>query len=184
MQQKLPVFLAVGVIAVMVAMLAGPVQATPITLTNNSFQTTVVADGASTTTISGWHRQTVPLNDSHLQVYNPTSADFSGADGNGALPSPAAGSQAMFNSYTYGNDCGFYSNSTPNFVLQAGTTYTVTVAIGQGLTLHGGSYGGVDSGVDVVVKLGFYDYMGGHISNQLVVPTSLAPAPERSRISR
>jgi hypothetical protein len=147
MYKKPQVLLTVGAIAVTVVMFAGPAQATPITLANSSFESNIVADGASTTVISNWSRET---SSSYLQVYNPTSADFSSAGGNGDLPSPAAGSQCMFNSASDGLPLSFHSSSTSNFVLEAGTIYTLTVAVGQGL--NGGTFG--------AVTIGFMDLSG------------------------
>jgi hypothetical protein len=142
--------LIVAVIAMTAALLAGPAVATPIALPNNSFQSNIVADGAATTTISSWSKE---LPDSHLQVYNPTSADFSGAGASNALPSPADGSQCLYNNSTVPDAISFYNAlKGDTFFLEAGMTYTATVAVGQGLTLHGGTFGGL--------SLAFYD-LGG-----------------------
>jgi len=148
--KKMQLLLIVAVIAMTAALLTGPAAATPITLANNSFQSNIVGDGAATTTITNWSKE---LPDSHLEVYNPTSADFSGADGNNALPSPADGSQCVYNNSTVPDAISFYNALRgDNFFLEAGMKYTATVAVGRGLTLHGGTFGGV--------SLGFYDLSG------------------------
>ncbi len=100
-----------------------------------------VADGESTTTIAGW-----ATDSPSLVVRNPSSAEFAGADGNGALPAPADGSQAVYNTSTLdsANLIGSalsipatWQDGTPigNGAggLQQGVTYTITVAIGRPL---------------------------------------------------
>lgn len=166
MYKKLHVLLTVGAIVAVVALFAGHATATPITVLNNSFESNVVGDGASTTTISNWSKE---LPDTHLVTYNPTSADFPGAGGNNALPSPADGSQCAYNNSTVPDAISFYNaKKNDTFLLDAGTTYTVTVAVGQGLALHGGTFGGI--------SLGFYDLSGaGEVAGNTTL--SGAPAP-------
>lgn len=164
MYKKL-VVLTVGAIAATVVMVAGYAQATPITLANNSFESNVVGDGASTAAITGWKH--VLSGDTHQQVYNPTSADFAGAGGNGTLPSPATGSQCLFDADTTYNDYILENTATTSWELTAGTTYTVTVAIGQGL--QGGFHD---------VTLGYFDATkGAGVSSVLTISASQAPAP-------
>jgi hypothetical protein len=146
-------------------MFAGYAQATPITLANSSFESDVVSDGASTTAISGW--KIMAPGNTYLQVYNPTSADFASAAGNGVLPSPATGSQCLFDADTTSTDYVIESTPTTNWELAAGKTYTVTVTVGQGLqgTFHG-------------LTMGYFDATkGGGVPAVRTVLPSQAPMP-------
>jgi hypothetical protein len=58
----------------------------------------------------------------------------------GALKAPTLGSQALYNASTFANDCGVMEDygggsgvAQPTTILQKNTTYTLTIAIGQGL---------------------------------------------------
>jgi hypothetical protein len=172
------VLLILAAFVATVALFTGTASATSVTLVNPFFQdptpTTTwtgdpapydsVADGEQTTWPTGW----VPVNgtdDLNMVVErNPTSAEFTGADGNGALPSPKGivsvtlgplgavtsttttlyggatpaptlGSQALFNASTFDNDCAIIADPAINgVVIQKNLTYTLTIAIGQGKT--------------------------------------------------
>jgi hypothetical protein len=96
------VLLAFAAIVAVVVLCAAPASATSITITNSLFQdpspTTTwtgdpapydsVPDGAFTTDPSGWGLVNGTDPDNNLVEYNPTSANFAGAAGNGKLPSP------------------------------------------------------------------------------------------------
>jgi hypothetical protein len=156
------VLLAVAAI-VATTVFTGTAMATPISVGNYSFQSNVVADGASfghgtTAPAAGWSVQTG--NPDSVETVNPTSADFSGAAANGALPSPALSSQALFNAATASDDNFVITRNTGStetlVTLDAGMQYTYTVAIGQALTLHGApSFG--------AFELELYDATAGKI---------------------
>ena len=82
------IFAAVGVIALF---FAGAASADPVALVNGDCSNPALQDGQlGPSTTPGW--QVVygsdPANGKNIVVYNPTSNDFPGADGNGNLPSP------------------------------------------------------------------------------------------------
>jgi len=143
--------LSVAVVIATVLVLVGPAMAATILVGNSSFESNVVADGAEygyggqfTSPASGWQ---LCYGNNTAETYNPASADFAGADGNGNLPSPALGSQALFNAATSDNDVLMLTrpSGTVKTVmhLDAGEWFTYTVAVGQGLSLHGAPwYGG------------------------------------------
>jgi hypothetical protein len=134
-------------VAAILAMAAFSSSAMAVTITNASMESNVVADGAqygfgTAAPATKYSIQYESAGPKVLETYNPTSADFAGAStGLGTLPSPAAGSQAMYNASKVDND-----NEVQNLTsvtLSAGMWYTYTVAIGQGLTLKAAPwYGG------------------------------------------
>jgi hypothetical protein len=100
---------------------------TSITVPNYSFESHVVSDGSYTT---------VPSSNNCLQIINPLDAQFSGATGSpGTLPSPADGSQCMFNNATVANsDVAFVMGGTANYsfaTLEAHKKYVITSAVGS-----------------------------------------------------
>jgi hypothetical protein len=116
-----------------------------IPVTNYSFEAggaqPSVADGASTTTIADW-ATFLPS----IVVSNPTDAEFAGTAGDGALPAPADGRQAVCNLST--SDTGVLRGLALNIPatwqdgtpigngaggLQYGITYTLTVAFGEAM---------------------------------------------------
>jgi hypothetical protein len=125
-------FLFVAVVAMLVCF-TGTASAYP---GNPSFEADVVSDNTETTAKTGWETTlfsgTDP--DTHLVTRNPSSAEFSGAGGNNALPSTAVGSQALFNNSTFDNDCAIISEADDSFTFKRNTTYTLTVSIGRGNT--------------------------------------------------
>ena len=130
---------AVLVSAVFVAMVAfgaASASATAVVLQNPSFEDPPVLDGQLTTDPPGWQSVT----GAGFAECNPTSAEFAGAADNGALPSPADGSQAAFNTSTFSNDVvvlddnsGLNGVAQPAITLQPHKTFTLTVAFGQAL---------------------------------------------------
>ena len=193
-------------LAAIVVLFAGVASATPVALINPLMQdptpTTCwdpannpgpwdsVTDGQSTTYPSGWQavNSTVPsiIAGDVIEEYNPTSADFSGAAGNGTLPAPAGvvkisysgvvtntlygaskpamGSQALFNASDVDNDIAVLDDAQgnngpaqPSITLQKNTTYTFTVSIGQGLTNTLGYFAGFSlMAVDPTLSSAFY----------------------------
>jgi hypothetical protein len=142
-----------SVVATIAAMLgfASTVTAEVMPPGNYSFEANVVGDGGqygygTINPASGWQTIYKSNETNALETYNPTSADFVGAGGNGTLPAPAAGSQCLYNASTVDDDCCVLSrtsgvNST-KLTLDAGKWYTYTVAVGRSLTLHGATYYG------------------------------------------
>ena len=104
---------------------------------NHSFEADPVSDGNFTGSVTSW----TPLSSGGdpgpgYGTYNPAEADFTGAAGSGT-PLGADGTN-VFTTYT-GNAVGAYvgvSQVLTGMTLTAGTTYTMTVAIGdyKGLT--------------------------------------------------
>lgn len=136
----------------------------PVTVLNFSFQSNVVADGAQTSKTAKWLGQSGDT--TKLVTRNPTSAEFAGAAGNGALPSTAQSSQALYNFATASNDVGVLYNYTGgglafqtewseangggtigdgNGGLQPGVQYSITVSIGK--ALNGTIFDGFSIGV-------------------------------------
>jgi hypothetical protein len=147
MRAKAIAVIAAGVGFSSIVLFAGSTRAhvMSIPVANNSFEASssqpFVADGELTTTIADW--ATVAPS---LVVRNPTSAEFASAAGNGTLPTPAEGSQALYNTST--SDDGWltgtalsipatWQDGTPigngTGGLQHGITYTIMVAIGEAL---------------------------------------------------
>jgi hypothetical protein len=128
---RLKIVLALAAFAV-IAAYAGTAWASPITVPNFSFESNVVADGKSNGTVNGW---TLGLGKGlgayESPTYNPTSADFTPAGGNGTLPGTAASSQCMYNVYA-GQTTENYTSSNL-FTLQAHQKITITVAVGNTL---------------------------------------------------
>jgi hypothetical protein len=195
-----------------------------------------VPDGQSTTYPTGWQPVNGTNAGDNLLEYNPTSADFTSAAGdNGKLPSPLGvvkqtygagsalltqtntlygvgqaptlGSQALYNTSTFDNDCAILSDTAwTTITLQANKTYTLTVAIGQALDSVSGYpyYGGFglvvadsgpgysgsmittevhNSGQDVPDAGTFYDYAASFNSNDYITGKKGAPkAGDKLRI--
>lgn len=124
-------------------------MATTIAVGNGSFQSDIVPDGGTfgygaAAPAAGWQ---LVYGANTVETYNPTTADFTSAAGNGNLPAPALGSQALFNAATWDNDVCMLTkpSGTPHtaMTLDTGEWYTFTIAVGQGNSLHGaGWYGG------------------------------------------
>jgi hypothetical protein len=139
---------AIILAASLIVFLGRPVQAhvMSIPVVNFSFEANdeqpSATDGAWTTTIANWTTDNTAL----IVVRNPTDSQFAGTAGDGALPAPANGIQALCNMSM--SDTGqlkslaldipaLWQDGTPlgNGVggLQHGITYTLTVSIGQAL---------------------------------------------------
>jgi hypothetical protein len=142
------------------ALSTGAASATSIALINPSFEDPAtgtwvpgqdapydsVPDGQQSPYPAGWTPASGVDASDNLVERNPTSAEFPGADGNGALPAPALGSQALFNASTFANNCGEMFDlaggsgaKQPVVLLEPYVAYHFTVAIGRNLT---GPFGG------------------------------------------
>jgi hypothetical protein len=142
------VLLIFAAIAALVVAWAGPAAATPFSLINPSFedppgqpgywsgdptQPDSVPDGEQALYPTGWAAVSGTNKENLLVDRNPTVAEFSGAGGDGTLPAPAVGSQALFNASTFNNDiCALSADE--DLLLTAGKVYTLTISIGRGLS--------------------------------------------------
>ncbi len=152
MFDRMRTVVAAIVVASLVAFFVRPAQAhvMSIAVANYSFEGSgeqpSVADGGWTTTIAGWTVGGI----GPVVVCNPTESQFAGAAGDGALPAPAEGSQALCNLLTPNYGCltgialdipAVWQDGTPigNGAggIQYGLTYTFTVAVGQALDSTG-----------------------------------------------
>ena len=176
------VLLIFAAIAALVVAWADPAAATPFPLINPSFEDPPgqpgywsgnpalpdsVPDGQQTRYPTGWKAVNGTNRANLLVERNPTAAEFSGAGGNGALPAPALGSQALFNASTFNNDICVLSQDE-DLVLTAGQTYTLTVSIGRGLSDPLGWFAGFSL---IVVD----EYTGSLTNKEF--PSSENPAP-------
>ena len=138
-------------LAVLIGVFPVTAHAVALSLTNPSFESNSAADGATSSSHSGWTKYA--FSNGAAVTWNPTSASFSGADGSGSLPSPAAGSQCL------------WVTGEPDFYQSAGVTiaadkvYTLTVAVGSPLDeAHAFSYYGIElwdsSGTSIVKNWG------------------------------
>jgi autotransporter-associated beta strand protein len=121
------------VIAALGASMAVAVTPTFVPVPNSSFEQDVTADGTTLSPPTSWTAEYGTS--SNARVWNPTSADFSGAGGNGALPGTAQGSQCMTNvATTWNNDVDMVngtSDATAICALVPNRVYTITVALGS-----------------------------------------------------
>ena len=147
--------------------------------------TDTVADGVQQNYYMGW----TPAYDSNSSVKsaysygferNPTSAEFATAGGNGTLPGTADGSQCLYNGskakvggvlqYVDNDICmimwpqyyGMYTNWAP-LLVGSGRTYTMTIAVGRGLTDPLGWFGGFSMLINA--ETASLDGDGGNIKN-------------------
>ncbi|MBT3192705.1 MAG: hypothetical protein HN341_09145 [Verrucomicrobia bacterium] len=109
--------------AVTLLVLAGPAGAAPITVANPSFEDPVLADDATSTAVADWTWARFAS-----VVKNPLDAQYTGATG-GPLPSPAGGNQSI----AINNTAFSYVKQTTDAIIEAGVTYTLTVAVGDRL---------------------------------------------------
>jgi uncharacterized protein YjbI with pentapeptide repeats len=123
---------AVTAILSLVVLSAGTTAADTIAIANYSFENDVVADGQQTLDTTNWS-QVSGIADT-IVTRNPTKAEFTNAAGdNGALPSPARGSQALYNPSVKANDCACLYNTATGISIPA--TFDNGDPIGNG---HGG----------------------------------------------
>ena len=117
--------------ALILVVAAFGVGRTDASVPNPSFEQDVVGDGSTVSPPTGWF--VAGGTPSNAAVWNPTSADFSTAGGNGVLPGTAQGSQCFTNvATTWSNDVDVITSpSTPVCTLVADREYTVTVSLGS-----------------------------------------------------
>ena len=146
---------AFAVFVAMVALFAGTVSAASVALVNPNFDDQSLSDGSQANLPSGWVAVYGTDASTNFVRAQPHVGRVRRRDGNGLLPSPAAGSQAAFNASSIGGGTGAYDIAVlddyqgrrgpaqPLITLQAGQTYTETIAVGQGLTTPNPLGGGV-----------------------------------------
>jgi hypothetical protein len=121
--------------------LAAPAGAAPIPVPNDTFQNPDVADGAQlaivtldTTTIPGWTASLAGAGITQGGLRDPQDAQFAGATGNdAALPGSADGGQAVFLNGSLAGNTQVFVTVDPVATVEAGQTYTLTVAVGNAL---------------------------------------------------
>jgi hypothetical protein len=139
---------AVGLMAVIFAP-CGQADTVNIPLSDPSFEDNPVAYGA--TSMNGiatdfdfdfahnkFWTEAYTVSGDNAAIWNPTSTSFL-KDGNGNLPTPATGSQALLIGGDWTNTVAVYQYVPLPGGIQLGTTYTATVAFGS--TLDQGSAG-------------------------------------------
>ncbi|MGI9432319.1 MAG: hypothetical protein ACR2PQ_08905 [Myxococcota bacterium] len=128
-------------LATFVLATSGATGAAPISVPNPSFEDPDLADGTranalnfDTVTVPGWASSFAgpPVSGGGLE--DPSDLQFAGATGNASpLPGTAQGSQATFLQGTLASNSQSFSTTLPVAILEADTTYTLTVAIGNPL---------------------------------------------------
>ena len=121
--------------------LAAPAGAAPIAVPNDTFQLPAVADGASLnivtldlTTIPSWTASLAGAGISQGGITDPLDAQFAGATGNdAALPGTADGGQAVVLRGSLAMNTEVFVTIDPVATVEAGQTYTLTVAVGNAL---------------------------------------------------
>ena len=153
MSARAKTFVAVAAIAALVVAFRGTAQAIPTvyTVPNYNFQDSVdagwLADGQHANypddtwddwDADKWFAASGDQYPYYAGEWNPTSASFTTAGGNGVLPGTAAGSQCLTNAATSSADVMYiagtltgYHQVTPITHLQANKRYTMTMAIGS-----------------------------------------------------
>jgi hypothetical protein len=129
------------VVPALLLTLAVAAQAAPIAVPNSSFETPDVADGAragalnpDSTTVPGWSSGFAGPPVSVGGVQDPQDAQFPGSTANGSpLPGSGAGFQVLFLEGTLASNSQTFSTTLPVAILEADTTYTLTVAVGNPL---------------------------------------------------
>jgi hypothetical protein len=131
MSRKNCLYVAVALLVVG-SLLAGSASATPVTITNPSFQSDVLADGAdSGAATTGWlgYADGGCTAGAWGGAINPTSSQFTNADLNGT-PLGADGSNTLDILLGTSGDIGtIRQDLSPTDTLKAGT-YTLTIAVG------------------------------------------------------
>ncbi len=133
---------AVGLMAVIFAPYA-QADTVNIPLSDPSFEDNPVASGA--TSMNGittdfdfdfaqnkFWTEAYTVTGDDAAIWNPTSASFH-KDASGNLPAPASGAQALLIGGDYTNPVALYQYVTLAGGIQAGSTYTATVAFGSPL---------------------------------------------------
>ncbi len=118
-----------GLAGLVLAIAGARVSAAPITVPNFSFELPAVADGTFAAA-TGWAESGSGAHEGG--AYNPTAGNFLGAAGNGALPGTAQGAQAGL-MHAGGTASSNLTTAASLATIQANTTYTLTVALGNAL---------------------------------------------------
>jgi hypothetical protein len=121
--------------------LSAPAAAAPIAVPNDTFQNPDVADGGQlaivtldTTTIPGWTASLAGAGITQGGLRDPQDAQFAGATGNDSpLPGTADGGQAVFLNGSLVGNTQVFVTVDPLATVEAGQTYTLTVAVGNAL---------------------------------------------------
>jgi hypothetical protein len=121
--------------------LSAPAAAAPIPVPNDTFQMPDIADGATlaivtldTTTIPGWTASLAGAGISQGGIRDPQDAQFAGTTGdNAALPGTADGGQTVFLRGSLAGNTEVFVTVDPVATVEAGQTYTLTVAVGNAL---------------------------------------------------
>lgn len=137
-------------LAILLAALTWPLGAAadPIAVPNFSFETPDVGDGvtsfnntlsADSVNTPGWISIFAGPGGKQGGAQDPTSAQYAGADGDGAaLPAPADAGQALYLRGTAMGDTMSFTTTDPVADAVDGTTYTLTVAVGNPLDFEPG----------------------------------------------
>lgn len=99
------------------------------TIANHSFESSTLADGGISFTISGWTPFVIGGN--AVVAYNPLDANFTGAAGAGT-PTGALGTNVLSVTALSAGQAAGVTQTLTDTTLVAGETYTMTVAIGDG----------------------------------------------------
>jgi hypothetical protein len=126
---------------VVAAALAAPGAAAPIAVPNDSFESPDINDGATLAivtldlvTIPGWTASLAGAGISQGGITDPTDTQFPGATGDGAaLPGTADGGQTVFLRGSLAGNTEVFVTIDPVATVEAGQTYTLTVAVGNAL---------------------------------------------------
>jgi hypothetical protein len=121
--------------------LSTPGLAAPIAVPNDTFDGPDIADGATlaivtldTTTIPGWTASLAGAGISQGGIRDPQDAQFAGTTGdNAALPGTADGGQTVFFRGSLAGNTEVFVTVDPLATVEAGETYTLTVAVGNAL---------------------------------------------------
>ena len=121
--------------------LSAAAGAAPIVVPNDSFEAPDLADGATlaivtldVTTIPGWTASLAGAGITSGGIRDPLDAEFAGATGDGAaLPGTADGGQAAILRGSLVGNTQVFLNIDPVATVEAGATYTLTVAVGNAL---------------------------------------------------
>jgi hypothetical protein len=158
----------IAVAVVVLAACAGPVFAGVQVITNPSFETNTLADGASTTgTIFAWSGTGV------FGAINPTTTQYAGAGGN-VLPGP--GTDGANVAYINGNGTIFQSLT---LTLGPSTAYTLTGAVGDpSASTYGSAFAQLIAGSTVLANLNIPDPGAGNFATWTLSYSSSASQPE------
>lgn len=135
MERKLAAVLALA------GALAAPAVAAPISVPNDTFQLPAVNDGAALyintldlVTIPGWTASLSGPGITQGGITDPLDAQFPGATGDdAALPGTADGGQAVVLRGSLAANTQVFVTIDPLATVEAGETYTLTVAVGNAL---------------------------------------------------